>query len=235
MNNPEDILRAVCLDHDVPDGIFNMENNNHMDVLQRHLIKRGISESNSVIYRNRMIEGRFPERQAYNANGILVTFPTPEYKQKAIARGTHFEGNPKKGEVNLFQASDKKPTEPATPEPSTAPTQQKLEPSQALQPASSEPNQDEKPLDATKDDIDDRTPEEKKQDATSIEKILSSASPPSIDFTQKYPNTEAISYTLQEANHNNFYEKDKVWYTSDGAYVGKKWYCEFTKKLLIIP
>ena len=63
-------------------------------------------------YLNKMLEGKYPERQAYNSNGILVTFPTPEYKQKAIQRGTHFEENPKKGQANVF-TGDEQPEQPS--------------------------------------------------------------------------------------------------------------------------
>ena len=45
---------------------------------------------------------KYPERQAYNAKGILVTFPTPEYKADAIKRGTHFEEDPTKRASNVF-------------------------------------------------------------------------------------------------------------------------------------
>jgi hypothetical protein len=41
-----------------------------------------------------MVEGKYPERQAFNKDGVLVTFPTPQHKAKAISRGTHFEENP---------------------------------------------------------------------------------------------------------------------------------------------
>ena len=51
------------------------------------------------------VEGKYPERQAYNAKGILVTFPTPEYKADAIKRGTHFEEDPTRKAQNVFQSS----------------------------------------------------------------------------------------------------------------------------------
>jgi hypothetical protein len=57
-------------------------------------------------------KGKFPERQAYNRNGILVTFPTPEYKKEAIKAGTHFEDDPTKGKPNVFQGEKPPATEP---------------------------------------------------------------------------------------------------------------------------
>lgn len=248
MKNVEKILNSVCLDEKIEGGIFNMENNDHMDVLQRHLVKRGISESDSVVYRNRMVEGKYPERQAYNANGILVTFPTPEYKQRAIARGTHFEENPKKGQTNVFQSQpattppaqtttqtqSTPPEQPVQPAPQPTPTPDvKLEPSTTLSPQSTS---DAKPLEPNSEetDADNRTPAEKSVDAKAIHQILASA-PSSIDIALKYPNTESVSYTLKEAIDNNFNEKEGIWYTSEGKYVGKKWVCEAINKILIIP
>jgi hypothetical protein len=54
-------------------------------------------------------KGKHPERQAYNKNGLLVTFPTPEYKARAIAKGTHFEKNPKSSQTNLFGGGQQAP------------------------------------------------------------------------------------------------------------------------------
>lgn len=232
MNNITELFNAICLDEKVSDGIFNMENNDHMDVLQQHLIKRGISESDSISYRNRMIEGKYPERQAYNVNGLLVTFPTPEYKQKAIARGTHFEENPKKSQSNVFQTQ---PTTPPAAEPTTAPAQpaMKLEPADLSKPEpTTAPVETEKDLDSGEAEKDERTPEEKNIDARAIQQILGAA-PASIDIALKYPNLESVNYTLYEALNNNFYEKNGSWYNADGNYIGKKWYCDNTKKIFI--
>ena len=123
------ILNDVSLDERVNNGMFNIEENNHMEALRDYLSKKGIDEDSVRSFSNRVLEGKYPERQAYNAKGILVTFPTPEYKSNAIKKGTHFEKDPTKGQSNLFSApqspqksvptagdSDKK--EPA-PEPKT--------------------------------------------------------------------------------------------------------------------
>lgn len=243
MKNVDKILSSVCLDERISDGIFNMENNDHMDVLQHHLIKRGISETNSIVYRNRMVEGKYPERQAYNANGILVTFPTPEYKQRAIARGTHFEENPKKRQTNVFQTQQPAhsatapvtpPTDTATVQaqaPVTAPVDTTLQPSDPLIPP---PITTPDVNTADGDDVDKRTPEEKSVDAKTIQQILAAA-PTSMDIATKYPNVQSEAYTLKEALNNGFYEKEGMWYTKEGKCVGKKWYCEVSKKIIISP
>jgi hypothetical protein len=60
-------------------------------------------------------KGQYPERQAFNQKGILVTFPTPEYKADAIKRGTHFEKDPTKGQSNLFSDQPKSQAPESTP------------------------------------------------------------------------------------------------------------------------
>jgi len=52
---------------------------------------------------------------------------------------------------------------------------------------------------------DDRTPEEKEQDAVAIEKALTN------------------EYTLEEALKFGFYNKRNSWFDSSGDYVGKLW------------
>lgn len=97
----EKILNDVSLDPRITDGVFLLEENSHMDVLREYLVNKGIDEETVREYTNLVLDGKYPERQAYNQNGILVTFPTPEYKQRAIQRGTHFEKDPTKGKPNL--------------------------------------------------------------------------------------------------------------------------------------
>lgn len=88
------VFAEVCLDERISDGIFRMEEEEHMNALRDYFVKRGIAKEAATHVTNQMVEGRFPERQAYNADGILVTFPTPKHKADAIKRGTHFEENP---------------------------------------------------------------------------------------------------------------------------------------------
>ena len=99
--NVSELLSDLCLDERVQDGIFDMSNNEHLQVLREKLESIGISKQEAVEMSNKVIEGKYPERQAYNRNGILVTFPNPEYKAAAIKRGTHFEEDPTKGQSNI--------------------------------------------------------------------------------------------------------------------------------------
>ncbi len=124
----EKIINDVSLDERVSNGMFSIEEDAHMDALREYLSKKGLDEESVRSFSNRVLEGKYPERQAYNAKGILVTFPTPEYKAEAIKRGTHFEKDPTKGQSNLFGGggnpapaspkageSDKKEPAPAQP------------------------------------------------------------------------------------------------------------------------
>lgn len=93
-NIVDNAMSEVCLDERVTGGIFKMEEEEHMNALRDYFVKKGLAKEAAVSVTNRMVEGRFPERQAYNQDGILVTFPTPKHKAEAIKRGTHFEKNP---------------------------------------------------------------------------------------------------------------------------------------------
>jgi len=118
----EKFINEICLDERLVEGMFFIDDNNHMDILQEHLQNRGLSEEEAIEMRNKVVEGRFPERQAYNKMGLLVTFPTPEYKKRALDRGTHFEQDPTKQAPNVkFDATGAPVTPPAAPAAPTAP------------------------------------------------------------------------------------------------------------------
>jgi outer membrane biosynthesis protein TonB len=193
-------------DISIEDGVFDITKQEHIEILRGNLLEVGMSVETVTDYLNKVVEGKFPERQAYNKNGILVTFPTPEYKQKAIAKGTHFEKNPTKGDPNVF-ADD-----PTTQEKPKAEPQQKPTPDQPKAPESPAAKTDEKPKDGEEQDT--RTPQEKQADAAEVEKIL------------------RTEYTLEEANSFGFYQKKNTWYDSNGNVVGKLWYVD-GKQLII--
>lgn len=99
-----DILNDVCSDNRVTTGIPNLKDSEFCFVLQEYLIKHGL-DLNEVVNKTSMLfeKGKFPERQAYNKDGILVTFPTKEYRDRAVDKGTHSVENPKKANANIFQ------------------------------------------------------------------------------------------------------------------------------------
>ena len=88
------VFLEISLDERITDGIFRMDEAAHMDALRDYFVRKGITKEASIHVTNRMIEGKYPLRQVYNKDGILCTFPTPQHKQRAIARGTHSEKNP---------------------------------------------------------------------------------------------------------------------------------------------
>lgn len=184
-------LEKANTDNSIENGIFDISKQEHIEVLREYLLESNIDSKIVNQYLNKMLEGKYPERQAYNSNGILVTFPTPEYKQKAIERGSHFEQNPKKGQANVF-SGDEQPEQPSGQQIEFEPTQ----PQQIQQIQQQEPQ---------KPKSDDRTSDEKEQDAVAIEKALTT------------------EYTLEEALKCGFYNKRNSWYDSSGDFIGKLW------------
>ena len=107
------IFNEVCLDSRIPDGIFRMEETEHMDVLREFFIKNGISKNETIEITNKMLEGKYPERQAYRKeDGILVTWPSVKHKQKAMKEnpGKYVDENPfpKKDDTSDDKKSFKK-------------------------------------------------------------------------------------------------------------------------------
>ena len=184
-------LEKANTDNSIESGIFDISKQEHIEILRGHLLESNIDSKTVNQYLNKMLEGRYPDRQAYNVNGILVTFPTPEYKQKAIERGSHFEQNPKKGQANVF-SGDEQPEQPNGQQIEFEPTQ----PQQIQQTQQQEPQTPKS---------DDRTPDEKEQDAVAIEKSLTT------------------EYTLEEALKYGFYNKKNKWYDSSGDFIGNLW------------
>ena len=184
-------LEKANTDNSIESGIFDISKQEHIEILRGHLLESNIDSKTVNQYLNKMLEGRYPDRQAYNANGILVTFPTPEYKQKAIERGSHFEQNPRKGQANVF-SGDEQPEQPNGQQIEFEPTQ----PQQIQQTQQQEPQTPKS---------DDRTPDEKEQDAVAIEKSLTT------------------EYTLEEALKYGFYNKKNKWYDSSGDFIGNLW------------
>ena len=93
----ERILSDVCSHKNVTDGIVNFNNQSHIDVLKEVLSNLGIGSSKIEEIACSLGEGNFPERQAYNKEGFLVTFPDPVYKKKALSTGKYSEKDPTGG------------------------------------------------------------------------------------------------------------------------------------------
>lgn len=125
-NIVDNVFAEVCLDERIKDGVFKLEEEEHMNALRDYFVKKGVATEAAIHVTNRMLEGRFPERQAYNKDGILVTFPTPQHKAKAIQRGTHFEKNPAPQNNTPAREPEPKKELPPSP-PKEAPPEQPTE------------------------------------------------------------------------------------------------------------
>jgi hypothetical protein len=114
MSNFENTINSILLEWaaNSDDGIPTLDDSG-IQSLYESLIYNGIKQEEAYNIASIIAEkGKYPERQAYNKNGLLVTFPTPEYKARAIAKGTHFEKNPKISQSNLFGGGQQAPNQP---------------------------------------------------------------------------------------------------------------------------
>ena len=82
----ETILNDVCLDSRIPNGIFRIEEDEHMAALRDYLIKRGLTKEAVTHISNQMVEGlNYGDRQMIRReDGIIVTWPSPKHMAKAI-------------------------------------------------------------------------------------------------------------------------------------------------------
>jgi len=123
----QDILEAVngsildiCVHPLVEDGTFDTQNTEHMFLLMESLIEKNFDDTTvSEVVKALRHEGKHPERQAYNKEGWLVTFPSKEYRDAALKKGTHAIADPThgKGGMNLYykkKGKQKRVTQQAT-------------------------------------------------------------------------------------------------------------------------
>lgn len=196
--NFRSIVNDICCDSRIKDGVLRLENAEHVFIVQEYLEKAGYAIDEIVDKTATLFEaGRFPDRQAYNKDGILVTFPSKEYRDRAVNKGTHFAENPKKAQANIFsQPGDL----------STAGTEE--EKPKEKQDAVSIDKEVQKDVEAD-DSVDDRTPKEKQQDAIANVAILQGQTP-------------LVNYSVDEAIKYGFYKKGMSWYNAEGNYIGEQ-------------
>ncbi len=134
----ENLIAECECDSRVETGVFDMYNATHLVVLSEHMESMGLSQKDIEESLNAMVdEGKYPERQAFNKEGWLVTFPSKEYRDRAIKKGTHSISDPThgKGGMNLYYKKKGKQQrqthqdtsateEPQTPPQKTTPPQQ---------------------------------------------------------------------------------------------------------------
>lgn len=114
------IITEASLDPRIPDGVIDLKNNDHIQVIAEAIYDSCGNESIvNEFLENFVDEGKYPERQAYNKDGWLVTFPSKEYRDAAIKKKTHFGSDPThgKGGMNLYykkKGKQKRQTKQAT-------------------------------------------------------------------------------------------------------------------------
>jgi hypothetical protein len=99
------IISEASLDNRIPDGIVDINNVSHIMVLAEIVYDRcGDEEVVNEFLESMIGEGKYPERQAFNKDGWLVTFPSKEYRDAALKKGTHSVSDPThgKGGMNLY-------------------------------------------------------------------------------------------------------------------------------------
>jgi len=205
--NFKSIINDVCCDSRIKNGVLDINNPEHVLILQEYLEKNGYGIDEIVDRTATLFEaGRFPERQAYNKDGILVTFPSKEYRNRAVNKGTHFVENPKKVQANIFnvpgdlsavRATEKQPDE----EKSDEEKKDIVSIDKEVQ------------TDIEADDKDERSTGAIKQDAVANVAILTGETP-------------LINYSVDEAVKYGFYRKGMSWYNSEGDLIGEQVYDE---------
>lgn len=105
----ETILEDLCLDDRIKDGAFRIDNTEHVLILKEYATKMVDEEFAQTLITALSEDGQYPERQAYNKDGKLVTFPDTESKKAALDRKTHFNQPP--GGKDNEEETDEVPSE----------------------------------------------------------------------------------------------------------------------------
>jgi hypothetical protein len=99
-------LLEAAIDSRIDSGMVDLYNCVHVEVLAEKMRDGGLSEEQVDQILNEMTinDGKYPDRQAYNKEGWLVTFPSKDYRDAAIKKGTHYISDPThgKGGMNLY-------------------------------------------------------------------------------------------------------------------------------------
>lgn len=228
------IINSACCDARVKKGIPDLNDPEFCFVLQEYLIKEGL-DADLVAEKTYMLfeKGKFPERQAYNKDGILVTFPNKEYRDRAVDKGTHFASNPKHTDSNIFTDKDLSGTDSLSladirPEPEEEPTSQDT-------PTTDKPSNDVISVDNYVDsevedsDEDTRSKEEKSADAEAVDNMLVD-DPMSVGNLPTYLDINEVSENYERYG---MYGKDNKWYNTSGELIGEQIYDDKNNKFVI--
>ena len=209
--NFKSLVNEIGCDSRIKNGTLDLKNEDHVFVLQEYLEKAGYNINEIVDKTAKLFEaGRFPERQAYNKDGILVTFPNKQYRDRAVTKGTHFAENPKKVQANIF--TDPNAGVKSGEDANVVPPQEKdID-------VSIDASLDKKIIDT---DTDIRTPREKQLDAIAVQSVLLGQSP-------------LVNYSVDEAKKFGFYKKGFNWYDTEGSFIGEQIYDDSQSKHVIV-
>jgi hypothetical protein len=138
-----DIITEASLDTRIPSGIIDLKNVDHIQVVAEIMYDSCQNEDVVNEFLNKFLsEGKHPDRQAFNKEGWLVTFPSKEYRDAALKKGTHSISDPThgKGGMNLYykkKGKQKRQTQQATTavQSPTQPPQKAGQPTTTQQPA----------------------------------------------------------------------------------------------------
>jgi hypothetical protein len=114
------VISEASLDARISDGMLNLSNTEHIEVVAETMHK--ICDDDQLVtefIKTILNEGKYPDRQAFNKEGWLVTFPSKEYRDAAIKKGTHAISDPThgRGGMNLYykrRGKQKRQTHQAT-------------------------------------------------------------------------------------------------------------------------
>ncbi len=187
-----DKLILECeIDERIETGVFDVHDVNHITVLIERMVEYGIDEDEAerIVELGFVDEGKYPERQAYNKDGWLVTFPSKEYRDRAIKKGTHSISDPThgKGGMNLYykrKGKQKRQAAQQTTSTNTPERQKQPTPAQKTtqEPVPSEPSQ-KQPEQSPEEDFVDFSAEDDE-----LEKYIASKAGPDFKVRDKQSN-----------------------------------------------
>jgi hypothetical protein len=225
------VLRDICCDSRVKNGTPNLEDPDFCFVMQEYLLEFGIPEDEVISKTSMLFEaGKFPDRQAYNSDGLLVTFPTKNHRDRAVDKGTHFAENPKQSKPTIFtnnndadalSVSDipKEPSDDISKVVSTEPVDDSTDMNDSFVTVDDYVEQ-------RGDNIDMRSKDEKKRDASAVADIL-----------HNDPESDRVGYSMTEStyilNAHGFKKNENTWISDDNKIVAEQIYDEVAGKPVV--
>lgn len=197
-NYIDSIINEAALDPRVDSGIVDLNNPIHVRVVAETMYDYCKDETLVNEFVKKFVEeGKYPDRQAYNKEGWLVTFPSKQYRDAAIKKGTHSIADPThgKGGMNLYYK--KKGKQQRQTQQDTTVTNEPAQPATA-NPASPQPDSANPPANNPSSAPDDETAGMTPEEAAEFNKAIGAA-PEDSDAPQKEPAPSNSDSTLPPA------------------------------------